>query len=132
MSESSAAKSETLAKRIDKLYEFEREPVSQDKLHGGRRFAALFAGEHVAATEFVIGALFVQWGASARDIVYGLILGNLVPLALAFLAPELLRRLVRDHAQPVQGRPMATEQFPERILGVRPDAEGADDCVAHG
>jgi len=48
--------------RLDKLNEFERQPVTPDKLHGGRYFAGLFAGEHVAATEFVIGALFVIWG----------------------------------------------------------------------
>jgi cytosine permease len=65
-------------KGLDKLYEFEREPVSQDKLQPGRHFAGVFAGEHVAGTEFVIGALFVTWGASAFDIFVGLLLGNLM------------------------------------------------------
>lgn len=68
----------TLASRLDKLYEFERSPVTPDRLHDGRYFAGLFAGEHVAATEFVIGALFVQWGASARNLILGLLLGNLL------------------------------------------------------
>ena len=63
---------------LDKLYEFEREPVTEDKLQPGRYFAASFAGEHVAGTEFVIGALFVSWGATARDIFLGLLLGNLM------------------------------------------------------
>ncbi len=63
---------------LDKLYEFEQEPVSEDKLQPGRYFAATFAGEHVAGTEFVIGALFVSWGATARDIFLGLLLGNLM------------------------------------------------------
>jgi len=63
---------------LDKLYEFEREPVSEDKLQPGRHFAGVFAGEHVAGTEFVIGALFVKWGASAFDIFTGLLLGNLM------------------------------------------------------
>ncbi len=63
---------------LDKLYEFEREPVSDDKLQPGRHFAGLFAGEHVAGTEFVIGALFVKWGATAFDIFVGLLLGNLM------------------------------------------------------
>lgn len=67
-----------LASRLDKLYEFEREPVGPDKLHGGRYFAGLFAGEHVAATEFVIGALFVQWGVGAKDLLLGLLVGNLL------------------------------------------------------
>ncbi|UCG47449.1 MAG: hypothetical protein JSU94_18410 [Phycisphaerales bacterium] len=68
----------TVTKGLDKLYEFEREPVSQDKLQPGKHFAGVFAGEHVAGTEFVIGALFVGWGASTYDIFVGLLLGNLM------------------------------------------------------
>jgi len=67
-----------LAARMDKLYEFDREPVSEDKLQSGWRFAGLFAGEHVAATEFVIGAFFVLHGVTARDLLLGLALGNLL------------------------------------------------------
>ena len=63
-------------KGLDALYEFEREPVSQDKLLPGKHFAGVFAGEHVAGTEFVIGALFVAWGATARDIFLGLLVDN--------------------------------------------------------
>ncbi len=93
MSNPTPATTEALAARLDKLYEFEREPVSQDKLHGGRRFAALFAGEHVAATEFVIGALFVQWGASASDLIWGLVLGNLLAvLSWAFICAPIAVR----------------------------------------
>ena len=58
-------------KRLDSLYEFERAPVTEDRLQPGSYFAGLFSGEHVAATEFVIGALFVSFGASATDIVVG-------------------------------------------------------------
>lgn len=65
-------------KGLDLLYEFEREPVSQDKLQPGKHFAGVFAGEHVAGTEFVIGALFVAWGATAFDIFVGLLIGNLM------------------------------------------------------
>ncbi len=65
-------------KGMDSLYEFEREPVSQDKLQPAKHFMGLFAGEHVAGTEFVIGALFVAWGATARDIFLGLLVGNLL------------------------------------------------------
>jgi len=65
-------------KGLDLLYEFEREPVSKDKLLPGKHFAGVYAGEHVAGTEFVIGALFVAWGASAFDIFVGLLLGNLM------------------------------------------------------
>ncbi|MHC4403302.1 MAG: hypothetical protein ACYTG0_26895 [Planctomycetota bacterium] len=64
--------------RLDRLNEFERQPVRDDKLHGGAYFAGSFAGEHVAATEFVIGALFVAGGASTRDVIVGLLLGNLL------------------------------------------------------
>lgn len=73
-------------KVLDALYEFEREPVSQDKLQPGRYFAGLFAGEHVAGTEFVIGAMFVQWGVTPFDIFVGLLIGN----ALAVLTWTLL------------------------------------------
>lgn len=63
---------------LDQLYEFEREPVSKEMLQPARHFAGLFSGEHVAGTEFVIGALFVKWGATAFDIFIGLLLGNLM------------------------------------------------------
>ncbi|SDI39958.1 purine-cytosine permease family protein [Alteribacillus bidgolensis] len=53
-------------------------PVSQHELHGKGRFFGLFGGEHVAGTEFVIGATFVMWGVSAFDVIVGLILGNLL------------------------------------------------------
>jgi len=71
---------------LDKLYEFEHEPVSQDKLQPGKHFAGLLAGEHVAGTEFVIGAMFVAWGVSAVDIFLGLLIGN----ALAVLTWTLI------------------------------------------
>jgi cytosine permease len=73
-----AASKGSILKRLDGLYEFERAPVTEDKLQPGSYFAGLFAGEHVAATEFVIGALLVNFGASASDIVFGLLLGNLL------------------------------------------------------
>jgi len=63
---------------MDKLYEFDREPVSPDKLQTGGKFAGLFAGEHVAATEFVIGAFFVLHGVTAKDLLVGLFAGNLL------------------------------------------------------
>jgi NCS1 family nucleobase:cation symporter-1 len=63
------------------FYEFDREPVSKDRLLGPGYFAASYAGEHVAATEFVIGASFVAWGASIRDVFVGLAVGNLLAVA---------------------------------------------------
>lgn len=56
----------------------EQLPVPKGKLHGGKYFAGLYAGEHVAATEFVIGATFVALGASTKDIILGLLIGNIL------------------------------------------------------
>jgi NCS1 family nucleobase:cation symporter-1 len=67
-----------VVRRLDRLYEYDREPVAQNQLHGCAHFAGIYAGEHVAATEFVIGALFVSWGARAGDVLIGLLLGNLM------------------------------------------------------
>ena len=68
----------SLASQMDRLYEFDREPVSLERLQSGGKFAGLFAGEHVAATEFVIGAFFVLHGVTAKDLLIGLLLGNLL------------------------------------------------------
>jgi purine-cytosine permease-like protein len=54
----------------------EQLPVPQHKLHGWLHFAGLYASEHVAATEFVIGATFVALGAGIWDILIGLLIGN--------------------------------------------------------
>lgn len=75
-----------VAERLDKLYEYDREPVTPDKLQGWKHFAAFFGGEHVAATEFVIGLFFVKHGASAKDLFLGLLIGN----ALAVLSWTLI------------------------------------------
>jgi len=69
---------DSAVKTLDALYEFDREPVSRDRLCGAAYFAGSFSGEHVAATEFVIGALFVTWGAGIMDVVVGLAIGNLL------------------------------------------------------
>ena len=65
-----------LAARMDALYEYDREPVAASELKPGRYFAGLFAGEHVAATEFVIGAFFVLHGVELGDLLLGLLIGN--------------------------------------------------------
>ncbi|MDN4501452.1 nucleoside transporter [Alteromonadaceae bacterium BrNp21-10] len=59
-------------------HEFERLPVATNRLQPARHFAASYAGEHVAGTEFVIGAMFVTWGVGTSDILLGLLLGNLL------------------------------------------------------
>ncbi|MFC2156199.1 purine-cytosine permease family protein [Acidobacteriota bacterium] len=79
--------------KMDGLYEFDREPVSQDRLQKGRRFAGLFAGEHVAATEFVIGAFFVLHGVKLYDLLLGLLIGNLLAvLSWAFICAPIATR----------------------------------------
>ena len=60
------------------LYEFDREPIPKSRLLGPGYFAGAYAGEHVAATEFVIGVTFVNWGASVSDVFFGLVIGNLL------------------------------------------------------
>ena len=56
----------------------EQLPVSKHKLHDWTHFAGLYAAEHVAATEFVIGATFVALGAKTKDILLGLLIGNIL------------------------------------------------------
>lgn len=60
------------------MSEFDRTPVAPESLQSGQYFAASYAGEHVAGTEFVIGALFVSFGLGAMDVVIGLVFGNLL------------------------------------------------------
>ncbi|GAB3469939.1 purine-cytosine permease family protein [Azotobacter salinestris] len=56
----------------------EQLPIPKHKLHGWTHFMGLYAGEHVAATEFVIGATFVALGAKTMDILLGLLIGNIL------------------------------------------------------
>ncbi len=58
--------------------EYEREPVPEKALKGPGSFWGMYAGEHTAGTEFMIGPLFVAWGVSAFDLLVGLLVGNLL------------------------------------------------------
>ena len=58
--------------------EFERERVPESALKGPASFWGMYAGEHTAGTEFMIGPLFVAWGADAASLVFGLLVGNLL------------------------------------------------------
>jgi len=83
----------TLTERLDALYEFDREPVSEKKLQGIGNFIGMFAGEHVAGTEFVIGPLFVAHGVSAPDLFLGLLIGNILAvLSWVFLCTPIAIR----------------------------------------
>ncbi|MGB5667536.1 MAG: hypothetical protein WBM53_11845 [Maribacter sp.] len=64
-------------KQFENLDE-EQLPVAKHKLHDWTHFAGLYAAEHVAATEFVIGATFVALGAKTMDIILGLLIGNIL------------------------------------------------------
>ncbi len=61
----------------------EQLPVPKHRLHGPKHFLGLYGAEHVAATEFVIGAAFVAMGAGIMDILIGLLIGNTLA-ALSF------------------------------------------------
>jgi nucleobase:cation symporter-1, NCS1 family len=56
--------------------EYEREPVPTSKLRDWKSFLGMYAGEHAAGTEFMIGPLFLTAGVSAFDLIIGLLLGN--------------------------------------------------------
>ena len=64
-------------KQFENLDE-EQLPIPKNKLHDWTHFAGLYAAEHVAATEFVIGATFVALGAKTMDIILGLLIGNIL------------------------------------------------------
>jgi len=82
-----------ITSRMDRLYEFDREPVIPEKFQSGGNFAGLFAGEHIAATEFVIGAFFVLHGVTARDLLLGLLVGNLLAvLSWTFICAPIATR----------------------------------------
>ncbi|SHM57311.1 Purine-cytosine permease [Cyclobacterium lianum] len=80
----------SLVARLNAVNEYEQEAIPGNKLKGWRSFLGTYAGEHTAGTEFVIGPLFVAHGASAIDLVTGLILGNILAvLSWAFLTAKI-------------------------------------------
>ncbi|MEO9477901.1 MAG: hypothetical protein ABJG41_20325 [Cyclobacteriaceae bacterium] len=60
--------------------EYERERIPQSKLKGWKSFLGMYAGEHAAGTEFMIGPLFLAAGASLSDLILGLFIGNILAL----------------------------------------------------
>ena len=70
--------------------EFECVAVPESKLKSWKSFLGMYAGEHAAGTEFVIGPLFLTTGVSAFDLIMGLIVGNLLAvLSWRFLTAEI-------------------------------------------
>jgi purine-cytosine permease-like protein len=77
-------------KKLESVNEYERQPIPGNKLKNWKSFVGLYAGEHTAGTEFVIGPLFVAHGASARDLIFGLLIGNILAvLSWAFLTARV-------------------------------------------
>ncbi|QTN30986.1 hypothetical protein HZ994_01125 [Akkermansiaceae bacterium] len=58
--------------------EYEREPVPAKAQKGPKAFWGMYAGEHAAGTEFMIGPLFLAAGASLMDLTVGLLIGNIL------------------------------------------------------
>ncbi len=58
--------------------EYERERVPDHALKGQNKFWGMYAGEHAAGTEFMIGPLFLLNGVSLQNIFFGLLAGNLL------------------------------------------------------
>ncbi|MFK7814561.1 MAG: cytosine permease [Maribacter sp.] len=70
--------------------EFERQPVPNSSWKSWKSFLGMYAGEHAAGTEFIIGPLFLTTGVSAFDLIIGLLLGNLMAvLSWRFLTAEV-------------------------------------------
>ncbi len=73
--------------------EFEREPVPKGALLGFKSFIGMYAGEHCAGTELMLGPLFVAAGVGAFDLIIGLLLGNaLAVLSWMFLCAPIATR----------------------------------------
>lgn len=70
--------------------EFEREPVPESRLKSWKSFIGMYAGEHAAGTEFMIGPLFLTTGVSAFNLIVGLLIGNLLAvLSWRYLTAEI-------------------------------------------
>ena len=75
------------------ISEFERKPIPASNLKSWKSFLGMYAGEHAAGTEFMIGPLFLTAGVSAFDLIVGLLLGNLLAvLSWRFLTAEIAVR----------------------------------------
>ncbi len=73
--------------------EFERQPVPPSAHLGFRSFVGVYAGEHTAGTELMLGPLFVAAGVSAFDLLVGLLLGNLLAvLSWRFMTAPIATR----------------------------------------
>jgi len=92
--------------------EFERQPVPESHWKSWKSFLGMYAGEHAAGTEFVIGPLFLTTGVSAIDLILGLALGNLMAvLSWRFLTAEIgtkFRYTLYFHLEKICGKRLVT------------------------
>lgn len=73
--------------------EFETRPVPESARKGHRAFWGMYAGEHAAGTEFMIGPLFLLTGVSLHNIFWGLLVGNLLAvLSWRFICAPIATR----------------------------------------
>ncbi|MDN3594805.1 purine-cytosine permease family protein [Zunongwangia endophytica] len=92
--------------------EYERQRVPESSLKDWKSFLGMYAGEHAAGTEFVIGPLFLTTGVSAFDLIIGLLLGNLMAvLSWRFLTAEIgtkFRYTLYYHLEKICGKRLVT------------------------
>lgn len=92
--------------------EYERRPVPDKALLGFKSFLGMYAGEHTAGTELMIGPLFVAAGVSAFDFIAGLLVGNALAVLswMLFCAPIATRARLTLYCQLEQicGRKLVT------------------------
>ena len=81
---------EKLLSQLNSVEEFEQSPVPKSQWKGWGSFIGMYVGEHTAGTEFVIGPLFVAHGVSAGDLIFGLLIGDLLAvLSWAFICSPI-------------------------------------------
>ncbi len=92
--------------------EFERTPVPKSNFKSWKSFLGMYAGEHAAGTEFMIGPLFLTHGVSAFDLIAGLFFGNLLAvLSWRFLTAEIgtkYRLTLYYHLERICGKNLVT------------------------
>lgn len=107
-----AVKPEPVQEAAGAHEEYERRPVPEKALLGFKSFLGMYAGEHTAGTELMIGPLFVAAGVSAFDFVVGLLAGNALAVLswMLFCAPIATRARLTLYCQLEQicGRKLVT------------------------
>ncbi len=92
--------------------EFERESVPKTHLKGLRSFIGMYAGEHTAGTELMIGPLFIAHGVTAFDLLVGLLVGNLLAvLSWRFITAPIatrVRQTMYYHLERICGAQLVT------------------------